>query len=321
MNATTEIAEYVPLRKDLAELKTLNAKLVFDYNDKLGNQNARSHIYKMRQKKADVERVRRAAKQSALEFGRKVDAVAAELTGELDAMIEIHQKPIDEIEAKAAAAKQAEADRIERERLEQERIERERQQAAIEAERAEAKRVADELAALKRQQETERIQREAAERAKAQAEAKAKAEQDAIVRREREAHEARIRVEQEKIESERRAIREAEGFIQSVDKDGVTLLLTHESGEWIRTDAMPIRCEENGAQAYGSAISYAKRYQICAVFGITADEDDDGNGADGNQQRQQTRTQPQQRTNPSAAGRCWQQPAGSPSTSTPPRAK
>jgi hypothetical protein len=83
-------------------------------------------------------------------------------------------------------------------------------------------------------------------------------------------------------------------FIQSVDKDGVTLLLTHESGEWIRTDAMPIRCEENGAQAYGSAISYAKRYQICAVFGITADEDDDGNGADGNQQRQQTRTQPQQ---------------------------
>jgi hypothetical protein len=78
-------------------------------------------------------------------------------------------------------------------------------------------------------------------------------------------------------------------FIQSVDKDGVTLLLTHESGEWIRTDAMPIRCEENGAQAYGSAISYAKRYQICAVFGITADEDDDGNGADGNQQRQQSR--------------------------------
>ena len=34
-----------------------------------------------------------------------------------------------------------------------------------------------------------------------------------------------------------------------------------------------------GAQAVGSAITYAKRYSLCAFLGIAADEDDDGNSA------------------------------------------
>ncbi len=206
MTATMELVQYNPIRADIEALKELNDSLVFDYGDRAGNQNARSHIYKMRQKKADVERVRKAAKQEALEFGRKVDYVAAELTGELDSMIQVHQKPIDEIDAKIAAAKRAEEERIEREKL-----------AALEAERAEARRVADELAEVKRKQEVERIQRESADRARLEAEARAKAEQEALVRREQEARDAQARAERaaleserQKLEAEKQAIRDAE---------------------------------------------------------------------------------------------------------------
>lgn len=70
-------------------------------------------------------------------------------------------------------------------------------------------------------------------------------------------------------------------FVQSVGDGKLTLLLLHSSGEWIETDAMPIKVTDGGSQAFGSAISYAKRYQLCAVFGITADDDDDANIGDG----------------------------------------
>lgn len=57
--------------------------------------------------------------------------------------------------------------------------------------------------------------------------------------------------------------------------------LMHASGQWIRT-MLPISVEGGGNQALGGAITYAKRYAITAMLGIAADEDDDGNAADGN---------------------------------------
>ena len=36
---------------------------------------------------------------------------------------------------------------------------------------------------------------------------------------------------------------------------------------------------KNDPQAFGSAITYAKRYALSAIFGITSDKDDDGNEA------------------------------------------
>jgi hypothetical protein len=45
-----------------------------------------------------------------------------------------------------------------------------------------------------------------------------------------------------------------------------------------------------GAQAVGSAITYAKRYSLCSFLGIAADEDDDGNSA--NLERPNTYTPP-----------------------------
>lgn len=75
-------------------------------------------------------------------------------------------------------------------------------------------------------------------------------------------------------------------FIQSASNvDGQLTLLTrlmHASGQWIET-ATPIVVSENGAQALGSGITYSKRYALTALLGIAADEDDDGNLADGNE--------------------------------------
>ena len=59
----------------------------------------------------------------------------------------------------------------------------------------------------------------------------------------------------------------------------VTTLL-HSSGQWTRS-TMPL----NGTgtnQELGSELTYKRRYSITGLLGIAADEDDDGNHADGN---------------------------------------
>lgn len=61
----------------------------------------------------------------------------------------------------------------------------------------------------------------------------------------------------------------------------VTTTLLHASGEWLSSDT-PAFVTDGGAQAYGSAISYARRYAVVAMLALAADEDDDGNAAAGN---------------------------------------
>jgi len=59
----------------------------------------------------------------------------------------------------------------------------------------------------------------------------------------------------------------------------ITTTLLHRSGEWMRgTIEMP--AEKKGPQAYGSAMSYARRYSLMAMVGVsTADDDDDAESA------------------------------------------
>lgn len=54
-------------------------------------------------------------------------------------------------------------------------------------------------------------------------------------------------------------------------------ILMHSSGEFI-SGSYPIRPVKGDPQAYGSAITYARRYAFSAITGIAAD-DDDGNVA------------------------------------------
>ena len=58
----------------------------------------------------------------------------------------------------------------------------------------------------------------------------------------------------------------------------VSTLVMHKSGEWIQYPKLRMKPEKNTPQSLGSAITYAKRYALSAIFGITSDEDNDGNG-------------------------------------------
>lgn len=64
---------------------------------------------------------------------------------------------------------------------------------------------------------------------------------------------------------------------------GVATMLMHESGEWIEFDSVHMKADKETAQGAGALITYLKRYSLSAVFGITSDQDDDGNSASGNQ--------------------------------------
>lgn len=79
-------------------------------------------------------------------------------------------------------------------------------------------------------------------------------------------------------------------------KVGIVTILMHSSGEFVETDPVFARPAKDDAQATGSVITYLKRYSLSAVFGITSDEDDDGNNATfGNSTPQK---QPQQQPQP-----------------------
>lgn len=94
------LAVYDPFRAQLAELGAHNKSLVFDYETPAANKEARSHIYKLRQVKAALDKARTAEKAASLEYGRRVDGEAKAIHEQIEGMISVHQKPLDEIEAR-----------------------------------------------------------------------------------------------------------------------------------------------------------------------------------------------------------------------------
>jgi len=64
---------------------------------------------------------------------------------------------------------------------------------------------------------------------------------------------------------------------------GVATLLMHESGEYIEYDPVFMQAEKQTPQGYGALITYIKRYTLSAIFGITSDQDDDGNSSSKNE--------------------------------------
>ena len=72
----------------------------------------------------------------------------------------------------------------------------------------------------------------------------------------------------------------------------VGTIVFHERGEYIEYPPLILKPENTKPQSIGSAITYAKRYALSAIFGITSDKDDDGNKANGNGEQQK---QPQKR--------------------------
>ena len=66
----------------------------------------------------------------------------------------------------------------------------------------------------------------------------------------------------------------------SEDLSGVTIetVFIHTSGESMRGGKFHVPASKQDPQGYGSALTYARRFSLCAACGI-APEDDDGNAA------------------------------------------
>lgn len=85
-------------------------------------------------------------------------------------------------------------------------------------------------------------------------------------------------------------------IIQSCEKiDGALTLVTmlaHVSGQWMKSE-FPIITSKMDSQGIGSAMTYAKRYSLCGMVGIVADEDedDDGEAACGRGRKEEPRHQ------------------------------
>ena len=90
---TTDLVIYKDYRTQVKEFKKTNDELVFDYESKKGNKDARSHIAKMKKVKTAVEKKRIAA---AKEYREQCNDQSDEIQSEIDKMIAVHQKPLDE---------------------------------------------------------------------------------------------------------------------------------------------------------------------------------------------------------------------------------
>lgn len=72
--------------------------------------------------------------------------------------------------------------------------------------------------------------------------------------------------------------------VQAPSGDGeniiVTTTLLHLSGEYIEFPNLVLKADKATAQGAGSAITYARRYALSAILGISSEDDDDGNHAE-----------------------------------------
>ncbi len=66
-------------------------------------------------------------------------------------------------------------------------------------------------------------------------------------------------------------------FSQMPDGDGLTTIVMHDSGQWIKATAK-LTPKDQTPQGQGSAITYMRRYALSAALGLATEEDDDGNG-------------------------------------------
>lgn len=91
-------------------------------------------------------------------------------------------------------------------------------------------------------------------------------------------------------------------------------MLTHESGAFLEAVQVIRMPDGGGWQQFGSAITYARRYQVQCMLGVSAEHDDDGNAADGNtvldsRSREKRREPPAPKPAPQAPPKA-QEPAG-----------
>ena len=88
------------------------------------------------------------------------------------------------------------------------------------------------------------------------------------------------------------------------DNDGVAIktILISESGQYIESDSMAITPPKLEAQAFGSVITYTRRYALGSILSLSFDVDTDGNDVSP-QNTGQSKPKPTATTRPTRAGR------------------
>jgi len=69
-------------------------------------------------------------------------------------------------------------------------------------------------------------------------------------------------------------------FTQVLSGPCLITYLFHESGQQIMSEITMTK-DPKSPQAFGSELTYARRYALSAILGVAAEDDDDGNGASG----------------------------------------
>lgn len=60
----------------------------------------------------------------------------------------------------------------------------------------------------------------------------------------------------------------------------ITTMLVHSSGEWIKNELrLPVVETGNTIQSIGSSVTYGRRYEVCAILGVSSEEDADAAAA------------------------------------------
>lgn len=183
MTNEMSLTVFDPIKAQIAELQAKDDGLVFDHTTPDGEKNLRSYVHRLRSLKPAIADLHRSTKKSALDFGRKVDAVKNELTAGVQKIIDTRMKPLDEIEdtKRKAAEAVVEAERVAAEKAEADRLaDLERREKETAAKEAELKAAQDAIDAKQREVEQaereKRIAESAAQTAREEAEEKVKAE-------------------------------------------------------------------------------------------------------------------------------------------------
>lgn len=92
--------------------------------------------------------------------------------------------------------------------------------------------------------------------------------------------------------------------------DGIAVetVIMHSSGQWLSTEGLILTPAKKDPQGYGSAITYSRRYQLAAAFGISSDIDNDGNAGtfSTNKPKQQNQRRNKKQQQPSSLNRLQQ---------------
>lgn len=70
-----------------------------------------------------------------------------------------------------------------------------------------------------------------------------------------------------------------QSIVSSAQGVGVETMIVHSSGEYIIHNPFYLPLQQQTPQGGASASTYARRYSLCAAFGIAPEDDDDGNFA------------------------------------------